>query len=380
LRFRAIASGAVAAAIRGKAGRMRLTKLLQGRAAAAVVRLTDSGTAALTLALRLALQRRPGRPIALPAFSCYDLVSAGLGAGAPVVFYDLDTRTLGPDMRSLAALAAVEPAAVVLVHAFGMPVDVTAARAVLGTDTMLIEDCAQAWGATLGGVPVGRAGDAAVFSFGRGKGITGGSGGALTLRDDRFAAGLPTMPPSGRGVRDSVACTALWLLSQPEIYAVPARMAVLRLGETRYHPPREVGALTVAAAATLAASIDAVDQAARGRASTANAYHAALDGAAGASTFDVLPGAVPGWLRFPVLAARAADRDRMVAAGRHLGMAASYPKPLPRLWCELTGATDTPPDAFPGADALASRLLTAPTHEFVRESDLQRIVTLLTSS
>ncbi len=61
--------------------------------------LTDSGTTALTLAIRAAQRIRPG-PVSLPAYCCYDLATAADGAGADVLLYDLDPLTLGPDWSS----------------------------------------------------------------------------------------------------------------------------------------------------------------------------------------------------------------------------------------------------------------------------------------
>ena len=66
------------------------------------VLLTDSGTSALALALRMAVAARPDRPtVALPAWACYDLATAADAADVGVVLYDLDPATLGPDWASL---------------------------------------------------------------------------------------------------------------------------------------------------------------------------------------------------------------------------------------------------------------------------------------
>ena len=61
--------------------------------------LVDSGTTALSLAVAGA--GASGLPVAIPAYSCYDIVTAVVGAGSRVVVYDGDPSTLGPDEASL---------------------------------------------------------------------------------------------------------------------------------------------------------------------------------------------------------------------------------------------------------------------------------------
>src|SRR5213593_1570081 len=50
---------------------------------------TDSGTTALTLALRHLGREHPSRPVALPAYCCFDIATAADGAGVPVALYDI---------------------------------------------------------------------------------------------------------------------------------------------------------------------------------------------------------------------------------------------------------------------------------------------------
>ena len=101
----ALLAGARAAMGNGRSAAAveRVTALLRGRYAPQAVLLTDGGTTALRAALVGALQDRPGAAVALPAFSCYDLATAAIGAGVPVVCYDIDPQSLAPDLASLRA-------------------------------------------------------------------------------------------------------------------------------------------------------------------------------------------------------------------------------------------------------------------------------------
>ena len=106
----------------------------------------DSGTSALRMAMTAA--GRAGRTaIALPAWGCFDLATAADGADVPVHLYDVDPSTLGPDWPSLERALANRVAAVVVVHPFGLAVDVERARGLAhAAGALLIEDAAQGAG------------------------------------------------------------------------------------------------------------------------------------------------------------------------------------------------------------------------------------------
>ncbi len=125
-----------------------------------VAYLLGSGTQALQLALRMAA-RMLGKPlrVALPAYGCYAIAAAAVGAGADIALYDVDPSTLGPDLDSLAATLATGARVVVVAPLFGVPLhwnELTACASSFGA--ILVEDAAQGHGASLDGVPVGAMG------------------------------------------------------------------------------------------------------------------------------------------------------------------------------------------------------------------------------
>src|SRR5499426_1542062 len=155
----------VAAFERGLAERM-------GVADAAAV---SSGTAALELALRA-------------RDALYHAVTR---CGAAPVLADADPDTLGLSAADAARRRTVRTRAVVVVHPFGLAVDLGDFER-LGV--ALVEDCAQTLGAVLDGRPVGASGELAVCSFYATKLLTTGEGGAVTGRADLVAR--------ARGARD----------------------------------------------------------------------------------------------------------------------------------------------------------------------------------
>ncbi len=143
-----------------------------------------NGTDAITIALR-ALGVESGAEVVVPSFTFYASAEAIVNAGAIPVFCDVD-----PDTRNITAdtvRAALSPrtAAILAVDLFGCPAPADELRA-LGLP--VLEDAAQAAGASLDGRRAGALGDAATFSFFPSKNLgCFGDGGAIATDDDGVA-------------------------------------------------------------------------------------------------------------------------------------------------------------------------------------------------
>src|SRR4030095_7918568 len=111
----------------------------------------SSGSAALELALR-ALDVGPGHEVIIPTYACDALYHAVTRCGAGAVLAAADPHTFGLSTADVARRRTVHTRAVVVVHPFGLAVDVADFER-LGV--ALVEDCAQTLGAVLGGRPVG---------------------------------------------------------------------------------------------------------------------------------------------------------------------------------------------------------------------------------
>jgi len=153
--------------------------------------LTRSGTIALALAMRASAPEGLRPRIGLPAWGCFDLMTAADAVDAEVVLYDLDPETLAPEQASFRGMLAREPHAAVVAHWFGVPVDLGPwAELARSAGALLVDDAAQAVGASLRGAPLGIGGDFGILSFGRGKGRPGGEGGALLAASPSAQAAL----------------------------------------------------------------------------------------------------------------------------------------------------------------------------------------------
>ena len=354
-----------------------LSTLLGDRYGAKVVLLTDSGTSALTAALVAVMRHRPGSPIALPAYGCYDLATAADGAGASVLLYDLDPYTLTPDLAQLETAMRQGAAAVVVAHFYGCPVDLDEInRLATAHGTVVIEDAAQALGGTVRDRPAGSQSSVAVVSFGRGKGLTGGSGGALLAHDSAgerivtTARGL--LGESQRGWGDLLAATAQFVLERPSLYALPAALPFLHLGETIYRTPRPPRRPTRASCAVIAGNWKRAERQTEVRRRNAERLLLELRAQPGFETIRMPRHISPGHLRLPVIASPFVRRLAAQPAARRLGVMSGYPKILSDL-DRFSVRCLNRQDAFFGSRLLAARLCTLPTHGRLRTRDLDRL-------
>lgn len=353
-----------------------LSSFLQAACRRDAVLLTDSGTSALAMAIAASARTGGARPVALPAYACYDLVSAALAAQVPMTFYDVDPETFAPDAASVEDAISSGVSSLVVVHQYGVRVPLVPLRARCeAAGALLIEDAAQGWGGGTREEPLGATGHFGVLSFGRGKGLTGGGGGAL-LADDRHArlvAALPVVP--SLRLRTSALLAAQWLLARPALYRLPLMLPGLGLGETHFREPHPPSGITASAAgAVLAAATSLVDAEVASRRSVAQRYLEELQGVRHLRVPQLREdAALSAWLRFPVCVL--GDRAAVARQLRHLGVAAGYPQPLPRLpqaqpWLRA-------PRPTPGAERLAAQALTLPTHSFVTPDARRRLVDAL---
>jgi dTDP-4-amino-4,6-dideoxygalactose transaminase len=156
---------------------------LATRLGVAAVAAVSSGSAALELALR-ALDVGPGDEVVVPTYACDALHHAVTRCGAAPVLADADPETLGPSAKDVAHRLTPRVRAVVVVHPFGLAVDLDA---FLALGVPIVEDCAQAIGARVAGRPVGSRGALAVGSFYATKLLTTGEGGAVAGPAERVA-------------------------------------------------------------------------------------------------------------------------------------------------------------------------------------------------
>jgi len=369
LTWRAVVAG-VRAAVAGAGDATRqVAEHLATTFDASDVLLTDSGTSALTLALRGV------RRVALPAYACYDVATAAEGARCEVAVYDVDPGTLGPDPDSLRSAIQGAGTVVVVAPLYGVPVDMDMVEGIASAaGVTVIEDAAQAGGARFAGRAVGSFGCVSVLSFGRGKGTTGAGGGALLAHDAEgrrvLDAARGEVGPAWRGLARLPSLVAQWVLGRPAAYGIPASLPFLHLGETVHRrpvPSRRASALSLG---TLAQTLSLAAREAAARRSAAASYVAAARHNPSVNVPVSPTGGEPGYLRFPVVCSEA--KWPAVLAARRLGLMPGYPKALSDLPGFAARVTNRNWE-LKGARVLARRLATLPTHSRVSEREQREL-------
>ena len=178
-------SGWITSGPQVKAFEQSLSELCAGRP----VRAFNSGTAALEIALRVAGVGAGDEVITTP-LSWVSTASVILQVGARPVFVDIDPVTRNIDLALVERAITPKTRAIMPVHLAGLPVDIDRLHAIATKHGLrVIEDAAQAIGATWGGHPIGAhpKSDLVTFSFHANKNITTTEGGCLVLPNDSAA-------------------------------------------------------------------------------------------------------------------------------------------------------------------------------------------------
>ena len=342
------------------------------------VGLASSGRTALRLLLT-ALQAQPylqGRTeVALPGYTCPSVAKVVLDAGLTPRLVDLDPATLTYGEGSVAQVVGPKTLAVMVVHPFGLPVDVDEARDVAASvGAAMVEDAAQALGARLDGRAVGMHGDAGLYSFGPGKPLALGGGGMVATSDDGLAQALASAwakLPHAAGAWPWARMALFRLAFQPPLWWLATRLGAQRVGDQEASWGYALTGFARAQAAVgmhLLPQLDAINARRRRHAQRL---------AAVLSDFPQVTMPVYAedaiYLRFPLLAATPALADaleqRLWAAG--MGVGRMYRRTLPEFFPQLAGSR------LPGAERVARTLLTLPTHHYVQDRDLERMAAIV---
>jgi dTDP-4-amino-4,6-dideoxygalactose transaminase len=303
------------------------------------------GVASGSDALRLVLEAvgvGPDIEVVTPAFSFVASATAVLQVGARPVFVDVEPATLALDPDRVEAALTPRTGAILAVHLYGLPAAMGPLRALADARGIpLLEDAAQAFGATLGGRHVGGHGRAAAFSFYPTKNLGAyGDAGLVTTTDPDLAAHLRLVRNHGE--------------TQKYRHA--------RLGWT--------GRLDEIQAAILRVKLRHLPEWTRARQAVAARYDAELAGLP-----LVLPAERPGathvYHQYTVRTHRRDDLARHLAAAG-IGTACHYPLPIPAqpLFSDL-GYDAT---GFPAAWAASREVLSLPCFPELRPDEIAAVI------
>jgi dTDP-4-amino-4,6-dideoxygalactose transaminase len=302
-----------------------------------------SGTDALHLALR-ALGVGPGDEVITTPFTFIATAEAIVYTGARPRFVDIDPRTFTLDPQAVADALTPQTRAVLPVHLFGQPADTTALQALCAPRGIaIVEDAAQAFGASIEGQKVGAIGQIGCFSLYPTKNLGAfGDGGLLSTSDPALAAQLRLLREHGHegGYRHSR-------------LGYNSRLDALQAAVLRLKLPR----------------LDAWN--ARRRAIAAR-YDAGLR-ALGLEPPFTAPGRSHVYHQYSL---RCPNRDGVRAAMAAQGVATAVYYPLP-LHLQPSLAPYIDAQRLPIAEQAAATLLSLPIHPFLCEEAVERVLRAL---
>lgn len=172
---------------------------------------TPQGRVAIYAAIKAAVPE--GKEVIISPNTIADVINMVICAGAKPIFCDIDPRTGNLDPNLVSELITENTAAIMVTHLYGLVAPMGELQAIASKhDLLLIEDAAQAFGATQNGKAAGCIGDIGIYSFGMAKNITGFAGGMLLTRHANIAARAreilqsfpePTVPQTAKKI---IAC------------------------------------------------------------------------------------------------------------------------------------------------------------------------------
>ncbi len=349
---------------------------LQGMLGQRFVRTAGSGIAAFYAILRGLKMASDCDEVVLPAYTAGSLFVAVRAAGLKPVLCDVSLDDFNMDLRLLLSLVSAKTLAVVAVHLFGIPQNgINSLRAILPPHVVLIEDCCQAMGSTVGGKPVGSFSDISFFSFNRGKNTTLLGGGAAATNDrvldGQVCAQLGQAPQTHwtaearMFMQMALAPAATW----PPLYAVTSRLAA---GFRQTKPPEQIALSRLTLLQASFGLKACVDWPAQVAARMHNGV--VLSGSLAKSDALQVPrlpqGVCPAFNRFPFLCPDKAAGEHVARQLWRAGIESSrmYLQPLQRMFGlgEQAGG-------LPCSQELADRLLTLPVYPGIGDDELYRM-------
>ncbi len=307
-----------------------------------------SGTEAITLALR-ALGIGQGKCVITVPNTCTPTAAGIRQTGADLRFVDVSRDTLVMDPAKLdEALSSAKADAVVPVHLYGNVAPMRDLAEVCAKHgALLVEDCAQAHGASLDGVSAGLLGDAAAFSFYPSKNLGAyGDGGAVVTRSEETATRLKRLRNYGYD-----AAKRDW----PEEEGLNSRLDEIQ-------------------AAILLTKLKHLESWNQRRREIAAAYDDVVTKHANLREAKLVASCISSRHLYVV---RTSERDsfRQHLSERRIQTGVHYPYPLHQTPAYKDISTTS--QSFPVSEAAAKEVVSLPISPFLSDSDLKRVVTAI---
>ncbi len=310
--------------------------------------------------------------VLIPGYTCYSVPAAAVKAGLNVALYDMDPETMQPDMDDVSRKIRSNTLAVVGQHLLGVRSDIAAlAKIAHEYGIWCIEDSAQRLDASPKESRQKPAADFTVFSFGRGKPLPLGDGGALIAsKPKELSVMFSELERYHKKTGNYLLPVVVQLFSNPRLYWLLEKLP-LGLGRTVYDPAFDLSVMPSLYQRIGALGLGELEMLNKHRIATGNTYQTCFNGG-GLRERQV----AEAYVRYPLLMLQSRQAIERLF---NYGVRRLYPLAL----CDLPPLHDSLTDhnaQTPGARQIAERLITLPTHVAVSESTAARIAVKIQES
>jgi perosamine synthetase len=281
--------------------------------------LLSSGRAALTLILLALKIHSERKKVILPAYTCPTVYQSILQAGLIPVLCDVSPTTMDLDRRDLSRLLDKNILAIIPTYLYGLPHDISDLVNIGQLNSIfIVEDAAQAFGAKIGDKMVGNLGIAGFYSFGLGKPLPTGRGGAIicknglsstisTVVNDILPRGnvydfLSLLRISGYGL--AIRPRSWWIITQTPLNPAWSNVNIDQ-------SPIHLDVYTATQAGIAISILERYDQINQIRRNNATRIMQAVSGRDYIITPDTPSNSLPIYLRFPVILDNPERRERL---------------------------------------------------------------------
>jgi dTDP-4-amino-4,6-dideoxygalactose transaminase len=348
--------------------------------------LTSTGRAGLTILLRAlkSIASSDRNEVVLPSYTCFSVAASVVKAGLRPRIVDIDPATLDYDPLALKSTDCSRALALIATNLYGLPNGLAALSTFAREHHLfLIDDAAQAMGASSGGRPSGSWGDAGLFSLDKGKNVSAIDGGIVVTGSSAVASAIQKQldqlpaPPVSEVMAGVAKALVYSVMLRPSLYWIPNRIPQLGLGKTVFSTEfpleRPIPALTSLAVVML----QHLGEFTAMRQKNAATLIAGLRGMSGIQLVAPRADTVPVYLRLPILIPDPEARRRALAELRLAGIGASGSYPAALADVRELGPWVVSAGPVAGGRQIADRIVTLPTHPLVSATDIERILEVL---
>ncbi|MBI4845526.1 MAG: DegT/DnrJ/EryC1/StrS family aminotransferase [Candidatus Omnitrophica bacterium] len=355
------------------------SRLLSEHAGNKQVFFLNSGLACFYLILEVLKLQSEKKEVILPAYTAGSLAVAVKKAGLKPVLCDISLEDFNMDIRLLEKAVSADTLCIVAIHMFGILQKGIERIKAKYPRVYVIEDCAQAMGSKIADENAGNFSDISFFSFNRGKNFTTYGGGAIAVSDEKTALFLREKIMLMEKIsffadfKFFFKTLALSLAVNPYIYGMLYGL-IRCFKETKPALAVEVKQYARFQECLGQALFNNINSIASQRHENGVKVIEALREIKDITVPLISAGEIPAFNRLPVLFKNSDQLEKVekVLADAGIETSRMYFKPLHHMF-ELGYKIED----FPNAVYLAEHLLTFPTHPLLKDSDIEKIITLI---